>query len=104
MILIDMPMPENCSECRFETECGYCKAMPDNFCGYTDEVERPKWCPLSDAVTMLKEQETTNTREARIFQCAECGYGFDDIFLIDECNYPIVPKYCPNCGRAVKWE
>ena len=48
MIWIDMPMPEKCSECRFETECGYCKAMPDNFCGNTDDRKRPEWCPLKE--------------------------------------------------------
>jgi len=48
MILIDMPMPEKCSECRFETEYWFCKAMPDNFCGNTKNDGRPQWCPLKE--------------------------------------------------------
>ena len=46
MIQIDMPMPDGCSECRFETARGFCKAMPDSFCGYTNDEGRPAWCPL----------------------------------------------------------
>ena len=54
MIQIDMPMPDGCSECRFETKRGFCKAMPDNFCGYTNDEGRPEWCPL-------QVQESTKT-------------------------------------------
>ena len=57
---------------------------------------------MRDALTLLKEQETHDTRKSRIFQCARCGYGIDDIFLNSEHDYPIIPLYCPNCGRLVK--
>ena len=50
MIQIDMPMPDNCVECRFNvSEFGYCNAMPVNFCGHVNDFEedgRPEWCPL----------------------------------------------------------
>ena len=55
-------------------------------------------------LALLREQETTDTRQARIFQCKECGYGIEDIFLTSEREYEMVPKYCPNCGRSVKRE
>ena len=61
MIKIDIDMPNNCDECRFTTEYGYCKAMPDNFCGNTDDRKRPEWCPL-------KEQP-------EIVLCNDCKYG-----------------------------
>lgn len=48
MIMIDIDMPDNCDECRFITEYGFCKAMPDNFCGSTDDKKRPEWCPLKE--------------------------------------------------------
>ena len=51
---------------------------------------------------ILNKQETSNTGRARLFQCEKCGYGFDDIFLTDEHNFDIEPRYCPNCGRSVK--
>lgn len=38
---------------------------------------------------------------ARIFLCSECGYGFDDIYLCNELDYPIEPNYCPNCGAKM---
>ena len=57
---------------------------------------------VRDAIAMLKEQETKDTGHSRVFQCEKCGYGIDDIFLSTvEKKYPIVPKYCPNCGRSV---
>ena len=50
MIQIDMPMPDNCLECRFNTsEFGYCNAMPVEFVGQVSDCEedgKPKWCPL----------------------------------------------------------
>ena len=48
MIHIDMQMPDSCSECRFETKRGFCKAMQDNFCGLTNDEGRPEWCPLEE--------------------------------------------------------
>lgn len=46
--MIDIDMPDNCDECRFNTEYGFCKAMPDNFCGNTDNGKRPEWCPMKE--------------------------------------------------------
>lgn len=50
MIAINMEMPENCVECRFgQGDYGFCHAMPENFCGYVNQIEdegRPDWCPL----------------------------------------------------------
>lgn len=59
---------------------------------------------LSDALDMLKEQETEDTGSCRVFQCKKCGFGIDDIFVNDEEKYQILPRYCPNCGRSVKWD
>ena len=57
---------------------------------------------MRDTLALLKEQETKDTGHSRVFQCEKCGYGIDDIFLSTvEKKYPIVPKYCPNCGRGV---
>ena len=53
---------------------------------------------------LLKERETADTRKCRVFNCSRCGYGIDDIFINDEGKYPILPNYCPNCGRTVKWD
>ena len=50
MITIDIDMPSNCDECRFNTEYDFCKAMPDNFCGNTDNRKRPGWCPLKELI------------------------------------------------------
>ena len=39
-------MPEKCPDCNFESEHGFCLAKSPDFCGYTDELLRPDWCPL----------------------------------------------------------
>ena len=99
MIKIDMQMPDCCSECRFDTESGFCKAMPDNFCGYTIDYERPEWCPL-------KEQEAVEPKLVGVntWTCGECGalLGWDEF---SQSGLELVKyKYCPECGQAVKWE
>ena len=78
-----------------------------NPCSKCDYHDRPNFafCVVdvaTDALALLKEQETKDTGHSRVFQCEKCGYGIDDIFLSTvEKKYPIVPKYCPNCGRSV---
>jgi len=63
MIQIDMLMPEGCSECRFETKRGFCKAMPDNFCGYTNDEGRPDWCPLEEQPEIVRCRNCTFRNE-----------------------------------------
>jgi hypothetical protein len=46
VIIKGMEMPDSCYFCRMNTECGFCAAKPVEFCGYTDDVKRPDWCPL----------------------------------------------------------
>lgn len=69
---------------------------------YSDLRARDFYDTVGNAIDLLKEQETYDTRKSRIFQCEKCGYGIEDIFLNSEYDYPIVPDYCPNCGRKVK--
>lgn len=90
MIQIDMPMPYGCSECRFETEYGFCKAMPENFCGSTYDREKPEWCPL-------KEQEPVQVAQREIMHmffwcCGSCGVAITE-----------GDKFCRMCGKKVKW-
>ena len=46
VLVKNMKMPEKCPDCNFESEHGFCLAKSPNFCGYTDELVRPDWCPL----------------------------------------------------------
>lgn len=41
-----MEMPDSCYDCRMRTDSYFCSAMPKEFCGYTDDIKRPDWCPL----------------------------------------------------------
>jgi hypothetical protein len=78
---------EQCGECPYGAKGGGC-------------IDRL----LADTITMLKEQETTDIGNGRLFLCKKCGFGIEDIFVNDEEKYQLVPKYCPNCGRKVKSE
>jgi hypothetical protein len=100
MIQIDMPMPDNCDECRFNTEYGFCKAMPDNFCGNTDDKKRPEWCPM-------KEQQPKTARwEKRTgmmppeyhghYWCSNCDWHGK--YNEREKDY----KFCPACGAKME--
>ena len=52
ILIKGMEMPENCNKCRFQSALRlYCDAMPYNFCGNTDDIERPDFCPLIEIPT-----------------------------------------------------
>ena len=78
---------------------------------------RITWADLKEQFEALNEAEPTKhgrniadghfsrgyeNTSARIFLCSECGYGFDDIYLCNERDYPIDPNYCPNCGADMR--
>lgn len=46
IMIKDMEMPDSCYGCRMRTDSDFCSAMPKEFCGYTDDIKRPGWCPL----------------------------------------------------------
>lgn len=123
MIQIDMPMPDNCLECRFNTsEFGYCNAMPVEFVGQVSDFEedgKPEWCPLKalEAKEMSDAELMDAIRKAPIivkpavdaapvvharwkailnpFWDAECS----------ECGYKKKNgwewRYCPACGARM---
>ena len=100
VIQIDMPMPDSCSECRFETARGFCKAMPDNSCGFTNYEGRPEWCPLKEqeAVEPIAiKKEMFDEFYGAVSYCPKC----DCLWIMYMENDM---HYCPECGQAVKWE
>lgn len=46
VLIKGMEMPEKCTECRMQTDEGFCSAMPKEFCGYVSDEKRSDWCPL----------------------------------------------------------
>ena len=95
MIIIDIDMPDNCDECRFNTEYGFCKAKPDNFCGNTDNWKRPEWCPL-------KEQKAKKGHWIVLESCADEGIYCSECHkkIFDRTTKPKkkLSQYCPHCG------
>ena len=96
MIMIDMDMPDNCDECRFNTKYGFCKAMPDNFCGNTDDRKRPEWCPLKEQeakIERLKRPDCEHANHDGAGCLGYCGCEQDDE-PIDACKQ--CEKYTGN--------
>lgn len=46
VIVKGMEKPNSCYDCRMRTDSYFCSAMPKEFCGYTNDIKRPDWCPL----------------------------------------------------------
>ena len=48
MILIDIPMPDRCGECKL-MRCSKCIPMDSrNILDYQASKTKPKWCPLKE--------------------------------------------------------
>ena len=55
---------------------------------------------IDDAITILKEQETTLEKDGHRIRCLNCGeYWCDN----DKEGNPFPMNFCPNCGKVVKW-
>ena len=71
------------------TDCPY--ALGEGACRYQDL--------LTDALALLREQETTWVKEedrTNHYHCEMCGYVTGIIARMH--------KFCPECGRKVMWE
>lgn len=87
--------------------CGECDYYGDM--NYND----PWSCRLSlmaDALALLKAQEPiapiqgADDQDEYIFCCGSCGAVVGETFLGPSGGGEVREKYCPECGRAVKWE
>lgn len=65
---------------------------------------------IHNALELLKEQESVKpTVSVDTWICSKCGHRLESQDLIDDKENPQVLvhelyQYCPNCGRAVKWD
>jgi len=65
--------------------------------------------PLKDALTLLKEQEEgvtpiESTTEQKKF-ADRIGFAVSE-YWCGNCHFNLFnrPKFCPNCGKKVKWD
>ena len=65
---------------------------------------------MLDALELLKEQEPMKpTVAVDTWICSNCGHALESQTLIDDKENPQVLvneqyNFCPQCGKAVKWE
>lgn len=96
---------KDCEKCKkMLKECpdkpGYVYFANEENENFKTRIEKREESKISDPEDRKTKNVCYNVG-ARVFACEKCGYGIDDIFIKDENNYPIVPLYCPNCGRVV---
>jgi len=87
-------------ECCWDVQSGWKDARyVCSTCPYTDNcIPCETLAPLmEDALALLKGQEPVKpTWRCGYAYCGKCGYKLH--WIVDKNNY------CPECGRAVKWE
>ena len=97
--------------CHEGGRCGYYGGGPT--CPYLKKDGEAGACVgrlIDDACALLKEQEPIKpTVAVDTWICSKCGHRLESQDLIDDKENPQVLvhelyQYCPNCGRAVKWE
>lgn len=83
VIVKGMEMPDSCYDCRMRTDGDFCSAMPKEFCGYTDDIKRPDWCPLielpSHGRLIDAKQFAENIRVAKLYRLTgqkDCANAF----------------------------
>ena len=105
MIQIDMQMPKNCLDCPACNEYLLC-AIPVNgrTWGENDVREfgqgRPEWCPMEE--NEAKPPAIMQDVEGIWSICSMCGHKLRPILAMKMDTY--FPKFCSECGQAVKWE
>ena len=87
---------------------------PEYACPYEkDREEKQENCIAllaRDALELLKAQEPIKpTVSVDTWICTKCGHTLESQELIDDKENPQILvheqyQYCPNCGRAVKWD
>lgn len=84
---------DTCDECPYEEQC----------VSIDQEYEEPM---MRDVLELLKEQEAVEpyVDGEGNYCCKVCDtvVGWEE--LTDAGLTPCVYKFCPECGRAVKWE
>lgn len=95
--------------------CDYCNSVTNSCyqCPYLDlnKAKGMAMCTAElahDALALLREQEPVKPIEKNNqIVCGSCGEklaeicGDVDVVWNDDGKYP---RYCPGCGRAVKWD
>ena len=79
-----------------------------SFCPYKDEPEC-KTVLMCDAIALLKKQNEDitpieSTAKQKEF-ANKLNIAVSD-FWCGECHFNLIghPKFCPNCGKKVKWD
>lgn len=113
-----MPMPENCSCCRFAygdcvegvltlscmTPTGRKMYDPD----LINRKSRPEWCPLKEQDSELSYREakaiTHMATKLDDATCPSCGNVVGEKLSFGRKKVFIQWKYCIYCGQKLDWE
>ena len=79
-------------------------------CPYSDNGDATISCKVDidrDALELLKAREPVSPKKSKMTKPAsETAVNFIELNFCGQCGeiINIFTKYCPNCGRPVKWE
>jgi hypothetical protein len=85
-------------------------------CGYSRFMDKCQECPYDgkdcfrrlkeDALALLQAQEPVEpVMDIDTWKCGKCGHTLEHQELLgDNVLFHEQYNYCPECGRAVKWE
>lgn len=84
----------NCDECEYEKD-----GCLDNLTTFKSKLKR-------DVLALLKAQEPVKpVVDIDTWKCGNCGHTLEHQELLgDNVLFHEQYNYCPECGRAVKWE
>ena len=87
--------------CAVGAECDHCPYSSMNQSGHEGCYQMH-----ADALALLKAQEPVEPKlDVDEWRCGNCGHKLEHQELLgDNVLFHEQYNYCPNCGRAVKWE
>lgn len=85
ILIKGMEMPENCQNCRMNGGL-FCYAMPREFAGYTDDDQRPDWCPLVE----LPKKHGRLIDESIVLEMIRKSMGIKDLSFLYNAEKSVV--------------
>ena len=100
MVLINIEMPNNCSECKYQYEFQGIKRCQLNYGRPMErgwKEERANWCQLRELPEQIPKKPIEPQEDYGTFMCPSCrGLIYtEDTFETH--------RYCLLCGQALDW-
>ena len=111
-VVIDIPMPDRCSQCPMCHDYQWCRATKEDRT-IPDEIVcegKPEWCPLEEVKTRQRGHWILDPNgmdwNLSAWVCSECHGRHSGLPIMDGVNERNIyqwagSRYCPNCGAIM---